>query len=213
MTLQTAAQPFDLSPKGHQDLCRSRRASTTVTCSLARRLLRNHFTQHGAVRAQTRDTDLRSCLDGGRVRGKQGEQQTNAVPDLHVEHGGHGHQLTRRGVRVEEDQVHAPPAVTDRRASQQVGHLVQTTASKVGPRVFASALIDDFDDDDAHGRSEVDEFRGVLLAAHQQHGTSSRVIRASGAQQNAASPGQHVTLGHRGGLGVSAISPMDEPSW
>jgi hypothetical protein len=102
--------------------------------------------------------------------------------------------------------------VADWSAPQQVGHLVQATASEVGPRVFTATLFDDLDNDDAHGCSKVNEFGRVLVTAYQQHRVPPSVIRASSAQQDTASPSQHVTLGHRGGLGVSAISTMDEPS-
>ena len=113
---------------------------------------------------------------------------------------------------MHQHEINAVPGVTMWCTAEHISDFVQATAAKVGARVLPAALLDHVDDVDAHRLREVGEFGRVLFTAHHEHGATAGMVGACCSEEHAARTGQHVPLRHRDELGVSPISPMDEPS-
>ena len=136
--------------------------------------------------------------------GEQGEQEAHAIPDLHTEDGRRGHQLPRRGVDVQEHQVHTVPWIVLRHVLKDVSDFVESSATKHRARVHRPALAYGIDHLDSHRHCQSEHLGWVIATPHQHDGAPANVVGTSGAEEHPARTGEHVGPRHDAGCRIGS---------
>ena len=138
--LLPAAEVGQFSVQVGYDVLKSGHTATTVPGALAGGLLLGQFSENGTVGLQLSNANLRSGFHRRCVSGEQGEQESNSVPDLDPQGLADAYELPRRGVGVNDRQVHPLPRMTRKRALPLVGNVFQSPFAQVSTRIDVARL-------------------------------------------------------------------------